>query len=560
MIRRKLIILNIVIFSLTVGLTAFISINVLRNHLYRENVLVYEDSISKAYSAINNVLAQAKDSVLTICASRNLNNMLSQQMPSHDLLQDSVNELRDALNVNSVEIYPVRDNDVFIWDEDQQMYIGSSDSIYDYPLDYGYSWSFRPDGHDSLRVTRAMYDLDDISRVVAIVNLDVVLTDVNEAIYGFSSNDDSGGKLYLLDGNDNFLLPYHRQGKMDLSNAINGSIPQEEPWSARGEITLYTVFPQNGWKLVTVLSETNLYKDSRAQISTMFFISVALELIGIIAVFLITSRFTEPVKKLSDEMHLSRNREQFRHIDVPDGTEGELKELYDSYNYLVDEVNRSILEAEEFSKKDAEYQFKLLQAEINPHFLYNTLNMVSWMAAGHQDEDIQKVIIALVGLYRISLNNGKATLPLRKEIEHVRNYLEIMSYRYPESYEVEFDVEAATEDFYVTKQMLQPLAENALVHGFLESERKGVIRISSHLVDGYLILDVSNTGGKVDLEKVRKLLNGDPELSQKHYGIRNVNDRLKMYYGEDCQLNYFIDEEGATVARIKLPVDRLKVE
>ena len=137
--------------------------------------------------------------------------------------------------------------------------------------------------------------------------------------------------------------------------------------------------------------------------------AVLLEMVGIILTFVITSHITNPIRQLSDKIHGVRIQKRFEHIDTPEGVTTEIRELYDSYNQLIDQVNQSMAEAEEFSRKDAENEFRLLQAEINPHFLYNTLNTISWMAANGQDDDIQKAVMALVGLYRISLNNGKST-------------------------------------------------------------------------------------------------------------------------------------------------------
>ena len=144
-------------------------------------------------------------------------------------------------------------------------------------------------------------------------------------------------------------------------------------------------------------------------------------------------------------------------------------------------------------------------------------------------------------------------------MEHVRNYLEIMSFRYPDRYEVEFDIEEDTEELIFTKQILQPLAENALMHGFVESEEKGKIMISSKIIDDKLVLEMANTGSEIDLDKVNRLLANDPELAEKHYGIRNVNDRLMMYYGPECHLEYEL-RNRMTVVTIRLPLDRLKAE
>ena len=139
----------------------------------------------------------------------------------------------------------------------------------------------------------------------------------------------------------------------------------------------------------------------------------------------------------------------------------------------------------------------------------------------------------------------------------MRSYLEIMKYRYPDSYDVEYDIADNTRDLIVVKQILQPLAENALTHGFLENDVRGHISIRSYIEKDHLILSMSNNGTKADLKIIEKLLNGDEELAKKHYGIRNVNDRLKMYYGQDSGLSYKV-KNGMTTVKIRLPLEKTR--
>lgn len=558
MIRRRLIIVNIIILTLTLGLATFFETRALRSLLYRENTLQYNNMITAAQESLNNVLAGGEDKLLIVCANRPLQNLLNSGVPEQEALRRELNALREIMTVENIEVYPVKGTDVYIWDRENEIYQVEENGLYDYKLDYSYQWHFRPDNFRVVRVVRAIYSLDNIEEIIGIASVDISLTDFTEIIYSFKGNgrDDY---LCLLDEDNNYLLPSNKTGTMELQEYQTGELSIQEPSIVQNTLLVCNTFRQNDWKMVAVVSGSDMYADTRHFIRLTILAAVILEAIGIIFTFVITNRITEPIKQLSGEMHNIRIQKKFDHIDPPEGITSEIRELYDSYNQLIDQVNLSMSEAEEFSRKDAENEFRLLQAEINPHFLYNTLNTISWMAANNQDDDIQKVVIALVGLYRISLNNGKSTLPLRLEIEHVRNYLEIMSFRYPDRYEAEFDIDENTLELIVTKQILQPLAENALMHGFVESQEKGRIIISSRIEGDHLVLEVANTGTEVELEKVNRLLNNDPELSQKHYGIRNVNDRLMMYYGPDCHLEYSL-VEGMTIVSMRLPMDKLKME
>ena len=558
MIRRKLIIVNIVIITLTLGLATFFETRALRGLLYRENTLSYNNMISSAYASLDEIFTSGQDKLLTVCASRQLQNLLHDGLPERGELEEAAGNLRDILSVEGIHVYPVIDDDVYIWNSESRMYDVEDNGLFNYKLDYAYDWNFRPDGRAVVTVTRAMYSLEEIEKIIAIASVDISLTDFTEIIYSFKGNSPDD-YLCLLDEDNNYLIPSNRTGQLDIREAENGMIDSSVLTKDKGILTVYNRFRHNKWKMVAVMSASALFQDSRNQIKMTWLASAILEILGIIMTFVVTNRITEPIKQLSGEIHEVRTTRQFTHINPPEKIDGEIAELYDSYNQLIDQVNQSMADVEEFSRKDAENEFKLLQAEINPHFLYNTLNTISWMAANDQTDDIQNMIMALVGLYRISLNNGKATLPLRMEVEHVRNYLEIMAYRYPDKYQAVYDIDEDTKELIVTKQILQPLAENALMHGFVEGNNKGIIRISSRIEGDYLVLKVANTGSPAELEKIEKLLNNDPELSTKHYGIRNVNDRLMMYYGQQCHLEYDI-VDGETVASMKLPLDKLKME
>ena len=559
MIRRRLIAVNVIIITLALGFSTFFEVSVLRNLLVRENTVAYNNMITGAYESLENLFARGEDELLTICANRSIQQLVADRLPEYSELQGAIGPLAAALHVDNITISPVRGNDVYVYDSAREIYDVRDNGIYDYKLDYGYQWEFHPGDADVVRVTRAMYYLDDIEQIIAIVSIDFSMTEFTEIIYSFQGSQSANGYLCLLDESDGYLLPVYYHGQMDLTDAYTGTIEVAGLTGREDTLKIYNTFRQNGWKLVAVLNESLLYLDSRQSIINTVAVTLALEIIGIIATYLITNRITDPLKQLSDEMHISRSRQGYSHIDPPANVSQDIRELYDSYNRLIDEVNLSLANVEEFSRKDAENEFRLLQAEINPHFLYNTLNTISWMAAAGQTDDIQKMIMSLVGLYRISLNNGKSTLTVNDEIEHVRNYLEIMNYRYPGRYRVEYDIDDNTRELIITKQILQPLAENALMHGFLEEGGNGIIRISSHLEGDYLVLKMANTGTKIELDKVTRLLNNDEELSRKHYGIRNVNDRLMMYYGPQCHLEYSIEGEE-TVVSIRLPVDKLKTE
>ena len=555
MLQRKLLIINIVVITLALAVVTFSAVMELRYLLFRENTLSYNNQILQDVNQLQEIFDSCEDKLLTICANRQLHSLLEERDFNYERIIGLSDELRLIANVDDVRIFPVFEDDVYYPNAMDNGYSLLEEGLFEYDISNNYTW-IRPEDKDCIRVSRPVYSLEDLSRVIGIASVDYAMPQIVDMVYSFGSDPDRKGKMFFLDEKNSFILPYHYSGTLELKDESE-FISYEYPLPKEATYTLVHTFRNNGWKLVAVVEGSSLYIDSSNRITFIIMSTLVLEVIGVILTAYFIRKLTKPITVLSDHINDAAISETYTHIEAPENVTNEVKNLYDSYNNLADEVNNSIRNIQEFSQKEVENQFMLLQAQINPHFLYNTLNTVSWMAANHQDDDIQKIVVDLVSLFRISLNNGKPMIPLEKEIEHVRSYLEIMKYRYPGSYEVEFDIADNTRDLIVIKQILQPLAENALTHGILENDIHGKIRISSWIEGDDLVLTMENDGSKIDLEMVEKLLNNDEELSKKHYGIRNVNDRLRMYYGEKSALSYKI-VKGNTVVEIRLPLKKTK--
>ncbi len=547
---------NSIIIVLTLAIITTVSIFSLRNVMYKENSVIYDVMIDETYTSIREEFNAAEDFVLHVCTSWNLINLLNEGIPDRQTLKEAITTISYGNEYESVVVLPVKGQDVYVIDEETGEWDRQSNVLQYYPHEYEFEWHFRPDNKPCYRVMKAMHSQKGSNEVIAIVYVDVALTSLADKIYGFASTSDFDANMFLLDENNKYLIPYHLKGNMELGDiedemkGVDYSISNDTLLSTR-------VFPKNGWKIATTVKQTILYKLSDSDLIYVYVGSAALAVLALIITNIITKKVTKPILELSENMQNTSTSDHYEPLPLPDNYTGEVKILYDSYNHLVDEVNQSITNIQEISKKEQENQFMLLQAQINPHFLYNTLNTISWLAQNNQSEEIQKMVVAMVKLFRTSLNNGKPMVTVDQEMDNVYSYLKIMQYRYPNSYTIEMDIAKQTKDLIVIKQILQPLAENALMHGFIETQRDGVIKIRSFIKDSCLVLELSNSGSEIDLELVNKLLNNDPGLSSKHYGIRNVNDRLKQYYGDNSGLNYRV-QDGITIVSICLPLSKVK--
>ena len=552
MINRRLAIVNTLIVTVCLSIVVFSAYFALQQMFYRENAVIYSQLYDKSVSDLKELLDDGESYILSMCSSYDVQTLLKKgSSVTPEEFTETVRTVNQQSSVYEVRVLPIRDETVLREDYT----ILAPLTAYNYG--HRYNWSFRPQGENVLRVSRIIYDNEDIDKALGVCMVDMALTKVETIFYDFENYVQGGNTLQLYDG-ERRLLPYYVSGNLDVLQEPLVESLTDVPFELKREsVVVARHLIATGWTLYGCIERTALLSGSEALTGSIIRGGLILGVIAVILTLYITNKITKPVLQLSAEVQETAQKKEYEHLQVPEHATGEVASLYHSYNNLIDEVNASFREVQEVSRKEIDTQFMLLQAQINPHFLYNTLNTISWMAKNGQTEDIDKMVVSLVTMFRNSINNNKPLITLEREIEHVSSYLNIMQYRYPNRYVVEYNIADNTRDLMVTKQILQPLAENALMHGFLEAGMQGRIVINSYLQDDSLVLEMRNTGSQADLDKIRRLLANDPELAQKHYGIRNVNDRLTSYYGPDSGLRYST-ENGETVVSMRLPLDKVE--
>lgn len=532
---------------------------------YRESQLVYDAQLDKSFGSIEDTFMQMQNFALDICINDSLQEILRSQQETGGWDTAASRRFDEIVTAAiypqqqyTVCVYPVTSNgDVCMKNEDG-VYEPGTKHVEDYILGYGFLWEFRPHNNETVRATRNIFDKNDPTRQLGIVTVDLTILKISEVFWTFSAHSTVKGKLYLLDADDNLMLPYSSRS-MELSD-LQVSDVESVSYELRDEtITVVRPFPQNGWKLVCVLKGSSMLAGSKSLIMLILWVGTGMVVLGIVLSAIAAHRLTQPIISLVGFMDKSSEKKQYDRIPVSPSLRGEMRILYESYNSLMEQLQLSMDEIRRASEREIHNEFLLLQAQINPHFLYNTLDSIGWIAVRHGANEIRDMVVYLVGMFRNSLNSGNAMIKVQGEIEQVRCYLNIMMIRYPNRYTAVYDVEDGVEDFVIIKLLLQPLVENALQHGFFDTNQTGCIKIRAFMQEGDLVLEVCNNGKPADLEKIRALLELDRSIKTKHYGIRNVDERLRTFYGEHSRLR-FRYEDGFTIAQIRIPGDRLDKE
>lgn len=238
-------------------------------------------------------------------------------------------------------------------------------------------------------------------------------------------------------------------------------------------------------------------------------------------------------------------------INVTSDSKDEVGELIRGFGNMIDEINRLISEVYESKIAQKEYEMKALQAQINPHFLYNSLSLINWKALEAEQTDISLVTLRLSSFYRTALNKGKNILKIRDEISNMRAYLDIQLMMHDDDFDVKIHVDEDILEYETLNLILQPLIENAIDHGIdLLEDRRGKIEIVGRRVEDKIFLTVEDNGVGMDKEKAEVILT----QGSKGYGVRNVNERIQLYYGKEYSLKVESEVGIGTKITICIPV------
>lgn len=337
----------------------------------------------------------------------------------------------------------------------------------------------------------------------------------------------------------------------------------EEYWINRGRMDFVA------WNLVYVRSEKSVFQKLGLLNAGYVTLGVLLLIVVFLAVMSIVKKLTTPLKELADLMQ--KAGEEKYEIDFPYRKKDEIGMLAESFNHMVhytrdlfEQLNQSIVNLEEEKEKvrieqllKRRAELKALQAQINPHFLYNTLDSIRWKAEDIGAGDISQMTQALATLFRIGLSRGRELITVREELRHIESYLEIQCLRYGTLLRYEIDVDQELMEYYTVKLILQPLVENSIYHGIKEKGEKGIIRITGRKERGMIFFTIDDNGMGIPQEHLERLNHGlsrNLSVSKEGYGIFNVNERIRLYFGGNYGLKLESSYREWTRATVMMPL------
>ena len=377
----------------------------------------------------------------------------------------------------------------------------------------------------------------------------------------------SKGYVFLLDQDGNVV--YHPQ-QQQLYNELQTenidlvmNTDKETLMDGSGDnAKIYTISrsEKTGWTVVGCTNVAELLKDSKKARSIYVLVAAILVIVALVLSNLISRNITRPLQQLRDSM--ARVQEgDFGAAEVEVTSRNEVGSLTRSFNVMTSRIQELMKQNIYEQQQKRKSELKALQSQINPHFLYNTLDSIIWMAEGKKNEEVVVMTASLARLLRQSISNEEEQVPIGQEVEDARSYLTIQKMRYKDKLEFQIQVDAQIMGVPIIKLVLQPLIENAIYHGLKYKEGKGLLIVRGYREGENAVIQIKDNGAGMDEQTLSHIF----EKHKVNYrsngvGVYNVQKRLQLYYGMDYGITYSSRQGEGTTASIVIPMNMIPMK
>ncbi len=545
----------------------------------KQTIQLAEKTTGRTDSELGFLTASSINALDILSLDRNMNEMLSQNPDEHPIPL----QLRDYANIvnfaNTLErnkdFYRVRlyVRDDFVYANDHVNLFGLSQALSEqWGEDLTRSgqnahWFIpqedeNPDGTPPLvSVARKMLNLDNFTRTNGVIRIDILQSTLTDKLTDTKITD--GALVYLQNAQGQIIARSDPElGPEGLPAAKEWlSLPANE-WNTRriGNTSVmlsHRAVEGSDWSLVTVVPVKEVLAGITALRNQLIAILLSIVLFAYFLAYLASKAGTKKIKHLIKRMKKVQSGDL--NVIISRYGKDELGELVENFNYMIVKLTGLMNEHVQLGIALRSADLRTLQSQINPHFLYNSLDLINCTAIEHQVPDITKMVRALTKYYKIGLSKGMNIVSLESELEHAKAYVQIMNMRYADAVEFNIDIDTSLLCCRIPKITLQPLVENAILHGILEKENKrGTIRLTGRRDHAAIRLFLEDDGIGIPANKLGTLFSHnahDLQQAESGIGIQNTHDRLRLAYGEAFGLNLKSEPGRGTIVEIRFPGD-----
>lgn len=324
-------------------------------------------------------------------------------------------------------------------------------------------------------------------------------------------------------------------------------------YQGENSILIYGESQYTGWQVVSVIAEEELFKDINSVLVLILWVDIILVGIGILSALLIAQSFYRPIKTLDTSMRLVEEGD-FKAF-VENNSKDEIGHLSQTFNHMIQQVESLIEQRANEAEEKRVAELNALQSQINPHFMYNTLNVIKWMAKMQGADTITKSLDQFIHLLNFCAKTKVEFITIGEEIRFIESYVGLLRLRYYNRFEIIIDIDHEIYDYYMIKFLLQPFVENAIFHGLTGSNNDYYLKIVADLMDDAIVFKVIDNGIGIDEYTVEGIMKGEhKQKSMNAIGIKNVLDRIKLHHGQTYGVKIESILGEGTAISIRIPV------
>lgn len=341
-------------------------------------------------------------------------------------------------------------------------------------------------------------------------------------------------------------------GDRILSAADIYSLNTQITWPDSGVLVTDVAMPTTEYHIVSIAERSQITEPLRIVRNRILLIAGFLNAAFAVLIFFVVRYLMKPMEELRSSMQqVSGGNLKVR---APVYQNDEIGQLSQGFNSMIAQIEGLIEElvTEKMLKKEAEIE--ALQYQITPHFMYNTLNSIKYEAILQGSPNTAELLEAFIELLQLSASDRGAFITVKQEMHMVQNYVKLQQFRYADCFQVTFDMQPEAETCYVPRLLIQPLVENAILHGIDHRKRDNQIAISVLRDNGALAIKVEDHGEGMTSEEIQKLLDGQRKSKFSGIGVSNIRERLRLYYGEKAELRFYSEKQAGTTAVILIPI------
>ncbi len=538
-----------------------------------------EQAFYQSYSFITYKLDKIFNTSNTLVIDNNLTSILRKN-PSNYSINEQVGDLFNLRITLSSYQNNIDINNINVYVNDNFLYSNESQNIFPMKRLEGSKWLDKIQNEHNrffwcppsylnsnqtefLSLGKTVINPDDFSDSIGYIVINFRKSDLEDILKKINSIE--GSISCIVNSNGDLIAASNYDNYDDYKSLVSQIKPSDNTRLTEFDYNHNTFFIQSSyidktdWQIVNIVP----YNTVSSKINTQRIILIIIVLIfggaslwaGFYFFNTINKRLSKVIKGMR-EVHTD-TLDNFIENDSDD----ELGELVNNYNYMIAKMSVLVDEQYKSGKAIKNAELKALQSQINPHFLYNTLDMINWMAYKNMNSEISSAVKKLAKFYKLSLNKGKDVITIEDEVNHVSLYTEIQNMRYSNRISLEIDINDFIRTCKIPKITLQPIVENSITHGiFAKGDVEGKILITGSIDNNAIYLRISDDGIGIkenDLSFIlseKKVKSNSTSSKGSGYGIKNINERLKLYYGDDYGLSFSSIYEKGTTVTIKIPI------